>query len=71
MTQMGKVLEIAGDSITVLATTKLRIVGLIVSLDGWILEPSMIQKVLDWPVPTDVSNIHGFLGTAGGSEDSL
>jgi hypothetical protein len=33
----------------VLFAIKLRIVGSIVSLEGWILEPSVVQRVLDWP----------------------
>ncbi|KAJ3991202.1 hypothetical protein F5050DRAFT_1549901, partial [Lentinula boryana] len=49
----------------VLASFKLKIVGSIVSLEGWILEASVIQKVLDWPVPTDTTDVRGFLGTAG------
>lgn len=49
----------------ILATTHLQIVGSVVSLEGWIIEPSLIQKVLDWPVPKDVSDVRGFLGTAG------
>lgn len=50
----------------VLATTKLKIVGSVVSLDGWIIAPSVVQKVLDWPVPQDLTDVRGFLGTAGG-----
>lgn len=50
----------------VLAATKLKIVGSVVSLDGWIMAPSVIQKVLDWPVPMDLTDVRGFLGTAGG-----
>ncbi|KIK50399.1 hypothetical protein GYMLUDRAFT_182846, partial [Collybiopsis luxurians FD-317 M1] len=52
----------------ILAATHMRIVGSIVSLKGWILEPSVIQKVLDWPVPTDLTDVRGFLGTAGGCQ---
>lgn len=37
-----------------------------VALDGWIIAPSIVQKVLDWPVPTRLTNVQGFLRTAGG-----
>ncbi len=50
----------------VLAVLNLRIVGTIVALEGWVLAPSVIQKVLDWPPPSSVSEVRSFLGLAGG-----
>ena len=49
----------------VLAATKLRIVGSVVSLEGWVIEPSVVQRILDWPLLTSVTDIRSFLGTAG------
>ena len=49
----------------ILAATRLRIVGTVVSLEGWIVEPTVVQRVLDWPIPNSVSEIRSFLGLAG------
>ena len=49
----------------ILAADRLRIVGTIVSLDGWIIQPSSVQKVLDWPLPESLSELRSFLGLAG------
>ena len=49
----------------VLAASRLRIVGTVVSLEGWIVEPTVVQRVLDWPIPNSVSEIRSFLGLAG------
>ncbi|KAF7334396.1 Retrovirus-related Pol polyprotein from transposon 17.6 [Mycena venus] len=34
---------------------------------GWIISPSLVQRVLDWLLPASVSDIQSFLGLAGGS----
>ncbi|KAJ3745975.1 hypothetical protein DFH05DRAFT_1369183, partial [Lentinula detonsa] len=52
----------------VLASERLHIVGSVVLLEGWICEASLIQKVLNWPVPEDLTDVRGFLGTAGGGQ---
>ena len=49
----------------VLAAEHLKIVGTIVSLDGWVIQPSSVQKVINWPAPNSVSELHSFLGLAG------
>jgi hypothetical protein len=49
----------------VLATPKLNIVGTMVSKEGWHLGHSLVNKILNWPEPTCVTDVRGFLGTAG------
>ncbi|THU79998.1 hypothetical protein K435DRAFT_696608, partial [Dendrothele bispora CBS 962.96] len=49
----------------ILAAIKLKIVGSVVALEGWSMSPHMAQKIIDWPYPTDVSEVRGFLGSAG------
>jgi predicted Zn-dependent protease len=52
---------------TVLAAFDLHIVGSVVSYEGWKVSPSLVQRILDWPVPTSVSEVRSFLGLAGGA----
>lgn len=49
----------------ILATPKVRIVGSIVSHEGWHLAHGIATKVLNWPTPESVSEVRGFLGVAG------
>jgi hypothetical protein len=49
----------------ILAAIHLRIVGSVVALEGWIIEPSVVKKVIDWPIPTSLTELRGFLGIAG------
>ncbi|GLB39425.1 putative transposition, RNA-mediated [Lyophyllum shimeji] len=49
----------------VLATPQLNIVGTVVSHEGWHLEHGIVNKVLKWPEPRSVTEVRGFLGTAG------
>ncbi|THU77128.1 hypothetical protein K435DRAFT_703072, partial [Dendrothele bispora CBS 962.96] len=49
----------------ILAAIRLKIVGSIVSLEGWAISNGIVQKVLDWPLPESVTEVRGFLGTAG------
>lgn len=55
----------ASGSKLILATPRLQIVGSIVSLEGWHLEHGLVNKVKKWPECANVSEIRGFLGTAG------
>ncbi|THH14737.1 hypothetical protein EUX98_g9572, partial [Antrodiella citrinella] len=47
------------------ATPKLDIVGSTVSREGWHLEHGLASKILKWPIPENVSEVRGFLGTVG------
>ncbi len=49
----------------ILAAEHLKIVGSIVCLDGWIIEPSLVAKILSYPVPTSTTEVRGFLGVSG------
>lgn len=49
----------------ILATPKLNIVGTIVSIDGWHLDHGIATKITNWPIPTSVTDVRSFLGTAG------
>jgi hypothetical protein len=49
----------------ILATPKLGIVGTTVSKEGWHLSHGLASKILKWPEPTSVTEVRGFLGTAG------
>ena len=44
---------------------RVKYVGHIVSADGVEPDPAKIEKVRDWPVPTDVGGLRQFLGFAG------
>ncbi|XP_026434642.1 uncharacterized protein LOC113332297 [Papaver somniferum] len=39
--------------------------GHVISSEGVAVESDKIQSVLDWPVPTTVKRLRGFLGLAG------
>ncbi len=52
---------------TILACTLLAIVGTIVCQEGWKVGPSLVERVLRWPVPQDVHEVRMFLGLAGGA----
>jgi hypothetical protein len=39
--------------------------GHVISSDGVATDPSKIQNVKDWPVPTNVSELRSFLGLCG------
>lgn len=41
------------------------ILGHICTFEGRVADPSRIQAILDWPVPTNVSEVRSFLGTCG------
>ena len=41
------------------------ILGHICTYDGRIADPSRVQAIQDWPVPTSVSEVRAFLGTLG------
>ncbi|TFY52589.1 hypothetical protein EVJ58_g9929 [Rhodofomes roseus] len=49
----------------ILATPKVQIVGSVVSAKGWEPEHGLVNKVLKWPYCESVSEVRGFLGTAG------
>ena len=49
----------------ILATPRVTIVGSSVSEHGWHLEHGMATKILNWPVPRNLTQLRGFLGTAG------
>jgi hypothetical protein len=51
---------------TTLAAFDLHIVGSVVSYEGWKISPSLVQRILDWPIPTSVTEVRSFLGVAGG-----
>jgi hypothetical protein len=48
----------------ILATPRLSIVGTVVSAKGWHLDHGISTKVKNWPIPMNISEIRGFLGTA-------
>jgi hypothetical protein len=52
---------------TTLAAFDLHIVGSVVSYEGWKISPSLVQCILDWPIPASVTEVRSFLGIAGGS----
>ena len=39
--------------------------GHVVSKDGIQVDPKMIEAILEWPRPTTVTKVRGFLGLAG------
>ena len=55
----------ASGSKLVLTTPKLHIVGTVVSKDGWHFEHGLVTKIINWPYCESVSEVRGFLGTAG------
>ncbi|PCH42738.1 hypothetical protein WOLCODRAFT_40954, partial [Wolfiporia cocos MD-104 SS10] len=55
----------ASGSKLIVATPKLKIISSIVSSEGWELDHGVINKVLKWPYCELVSEVRGFLSTAG------
>lgn len=49
----------------VFAKTKLQYLGHIVLVEGVALDPSKISAMLEWPKPTNTTNLRGFLGLTG------
>ncbi len=49
----------------ILAAEHLKIVGSVVCLDGWIIEPSLVAKIANYPQPESTTEIRGFLGVSG------
>jgi hypothetical protein len=49
----------------VLATPRLKVVGTVVSGEGWHLEHGLVTKILNWPAPQNLTDVRAFLGTAG------
>lgn len=49
----------------ILATPKLGIVGTIISKEGWHLGHGLVNKILNWPEPTSVTDVRRFLSTTG------
>jgi transposase InsO family protein len=45
--------------------TSTSFLGHVVSRDGLSMEPTKVKAVMDWPTPTDVSDLRSFLGLAG------
>ncbi|PNX92970.1 Ty3/gypsy retrotransposon protein, partial [Trifolium pratense] len=48
-----------------LAQRRLEYLGHVVSAGGVCPEPSKIQAILDWPLPTNITALRGFLGLTG------
>lgn len=44
--------------------TRMKYLGHIISADGFSSDPEKVQKVKDWPQPTNVGDVHSFLGLA-------
>jgi len=47
------------------AQQQLKYLGHIISSDGIAMDPKKVQDVQQWPVPTNVKDVRGFLGLAG------
>ncbi|TFK57942.1 hypothetical protein BDN72DRAFT_750713, partial [Pluteus cervinus] len=47
------------------ATPQLEIVGCLVDAEGLHVKHGLVTKVQNWPEPRNVSEVRGFLGTAG------
>jgi hypothetical protein len=52
----------------ILATPMLEVIGSVVSADSWHLAQGLVSKIVKWPIPTTVSNVRAFLGTAGAGQ---
>lgn len=39
--------------------------GHIISIQGVAVDPNKVSSVIDWPIPTNVKEVHGFLGLTG------
>lgn len=45
--------------------SKVKYLGQIVAWDGVATDPSKLQAIIDWPTPTNVKSLRGFLGLMG------
>ena len=46
-------------------TTQIEYLGFIVSQDGISVDPAKVKDIVEWPQPTTVSEVRGFLGITG------
>ncbi|MEI4913943.1 hypothetical protein Q8G39_28235, partial [Klebsiella pneumoniae] len=49
----------------VFASSKVEYLGHIISESGVSTDPEKIQAITDWPIPTTVTQLRGFLGLCG------
>ncbi|XP_057851473.2 uncharacterized mitochondrial protein AtMg00860-like [Cryptomeria japonica] len=45
--------------------TEIKYLGHVISAEGIVVDPSKIQAILEWPTPTNVSEVHNFMGLVG------
>ncbi|KAH9294564.1 hypothetical protein KI387_038152, partial [Taxus chinensis] len=45
--------------------SKIQYLGHIILGEGIIVDPSKIRAIMDWPVPTIVTEVRNFMGLAG------
>lgn len=45
--------------------SKIQYLGHVISVDGISVDPAKIQAIIDWPTPTNVSEICSFMSLAG------
>ena len=51
--------------------TKLLYLGHIISIDGVWVDPEKVRAIIDWPTPTNLTQLKGFCGLCGFIGDLL
>ena len=44
---------------------KVDYLGHVISSKGVVVDPSKIKSILEWPIPTTIKDVHGFLKMTG------
>jgi hypothetical protein len=45
--------------------SKIHYLGHVISNEGIIMDPAKVKAIMEWPAPTNVSEVHSFMGLAG------
>jgi hypothetical protein len=45
--------------------TKIHYLGHIISGEGIVVDPTKVEAIMEWPTPTNVQEVHSFMGLAG------
>jgi hypothetical protein len=44
---------------------RIHYLGHVISGEGIVVDPTKVEAIMEWPVPTNVTEVHSFMGLAG------